>query len=471
MRNDGVSLILEPQTNKKAFQLNMDPRVYGTFAEIGAGQEVARRFFAVGGAAKTVAKTISAYDMTFSDAIYGPCPRYVSRARLATMLDHEFNLLIERLDASVGSERTFFVFADTVAARSFRLHDECHGWMGIRFQRQPRAPFNEIIAHVRMFDNENLLQQEALGILGVNLIHAAFYNSHRPENVITALKEDLKPGRIGVDMIRFSGPEFAGVDNRLMALHLVTEGLAQAALFRADGEVVNAADAFYKKPLLVERGSFRPVTKLTNDMLDRAREMFLRDEGLSAEEPEILMEMTMKNLLSSGTLDMRDFLDRVDMLGALGRTVLISQHAEFYKLVRYLRLYTGRPIGLPLGVPALAEIFTPDYYEELEGGILEALGRLFKNNVRLYVYPWLKPDGSVVTAENFETAPEIRRLYQYLWETQRLRAIEGADPEILKIRSRDVLAKIRAGDETWKTMVPPEVAAIITSRKLFAPRP
>ncbi|MCX7868903.1 MAG: hypothetical protein N2322_03035, partial [Terrimicrobiaceae bacterium] len=400
-----------------------------------------------------------------------PCPRYVSRARLATMLDHEYGLLLERLDATVGQERTFFVFANTVAARSFRLHDECHGWMGIRFQRHPRAPYNEIIAHVRLFDSENLLQQEALGILGVNLIHAAYYNSRRPESVITALTDDLRPGRIGVDMIRFSGPEFAGVDNRLMALHLVTSGLAQAALFRADGEVVNAADAFYKKPLLIERGSFRPVTLLTNDMLDRALEMFLRDEQLEAGEPEILMEITMKNLLAGGSLDMRDFLDRVDMLGALGRTVLISQHAEFYRLVRYLRLYTGRPIGLPLGVPALAEIFTPEYYAELEGGMLEALGRLFKNNVRLYVYPLLKPDGSQVTAANFETPPGIRHLYAYLLENQRLRSLEGAPLEILKIRSKDVIAKIRSGDESWREMVPPEVARIISSRRLFAAQP
>jgi len=462
-----MSFALDQQVNKKAFQINMDRRMYGTFAEIGAGQEVARRFFSVGGAAGTVAKTISAYDMTFSDAIYGPCERYVSRARLAMMLDHEFNLLLERLDAKEGGERLFFVFADTVAARSFRRHDESHGWMGIRFQKSPRGPVNEIIIHVRMFDQENLLQQEALGVVGVNLIHGAHYLSQRPENLISSLTDDLKPGRIGIDMIRFSGPEFATVDNRLMALHLVNGGLTQAALFRADGEVVNAAEAFYKKPVLVERGSFRPVTLLTNDMLDVAMGMFLKEEKLKPEEPEVLMEITMKNLLAGGTLDMADFLDRVDMLGALGRTVLISRHAEFFRLVNYLRIYSDRPIGLPLGVPALAEVFEPEYYADLDGGILEALGRLFKQNVNLYVYPLLKPDGSLVTAENFEVHPSIRHLYSHLLENGFIRSMKSTRPEFLSIRSRDVLRKIRERDETWHEMVPEKVAGIISQRRLF----
>jgi len=460
-------MTIDQQTNKKAFQINLDTRIYGTFAEIGAGQEVARRFFSVGGAAGTIAKTISAYDMTFSDAIYGTCARYVSRARLATMLDHEYDLLLERLDGKVGGDRTFFVLADTVAARSFRRHDESHGWMGIRFQKTPRAPHNEIIIHVRMFDSENIQQQEALGIVGVNLLHGAFYLSHRPQNLLDSLTDDLKPGRIGIDMVRFSGPEFAGVDNRLMALHLVTGGLAQAALFRADGEVVNAADAFYKKPMVVERGSFRPVTNLTNDMLDGALALFEGDGAAAPGESEILMEITTKNLLAGGAIDMRDFLDRVDMLGALGRTVLISRHAEFHRLVHYLRIYTEKPIALPLGIPALAEIFDPAYYGDLDGGILEGLGRLFKGDVRLYVYPWLDAAGGLVTCENFEPPPGLRHLYAHLRESGAIRPMHRFHEEFLKIRSRDVLAKIRAGDPAWRDAVPGGVADIIARRRLF----
>lgn len=455
------------QVNKKAFQINQDARIYGTFAEIGAGQEVARRFFHVGGASQTVAKTISAYDMTFSDSIYGASGRYVSRRRLDTMLTHEFDLLLERLDAKVGAERTFFAFANTVAARSFRRHDESHGWMGLRYQSNPRSAPNDIILHVRMLDAHNLDQQEALGIIGVNLIYAAFHLRNRPDALIGSLLDDLSPERIEVDMIQFSGPDFAQVDNRIMALQLVTQGLTNAALFRANGEVVNAADAFFKKPLLVERGSFRPVTLVTNDMLDCARQMFLAEEMLGDTEPEILMEITMQNLLRSGEIDLLDFLDRVDMLSALGRTVLISNYGEYYRLVNFLTRYTDRMIGLPMGIPSLQEIFEEKYYQNLEGGILEGLGRLFKTGVKLYVYPFLSPDGTLTAADDYQVAPNLTHLYRHLLENGFIRSIENYRRAYLGITSADVLGRIRDNDPTWQEMVPAEVAAIIRRRRLF----
>ena len=461
----------ELKVEKKAFQINMEPRIYGAFAEIGAGQDVARRFFAVGGAAGTVAKTISAYDMTFSDAIYGACGRYVSRARLHSMLTHEYNLLIERLDEKVGSSRTFFAFADTVAARSFRRHAESQGWMGIRFHKQPRTEPNEIIIHVRMLDARNLQQQEAIGIVGVNLIHGAYFLTENPEALVASLVDDLAPGRIEVDMIRFTGPDFADVDDRIMALQLVTQNLTNAALFRATGEIVNAADALYKKPLLVERGSFRPVTLLADDMLNCAKAMFMREEGVRDSEPEILMEITMKNLLASGELDLRDFLDRVDMLGAMGRTVLISNYGAYHRLVNYLTRYTDRMVGLPLGIPAMAEILEEEYYKDLEGGILEALGRLFKTGVKLYVYPFLNPNGDLVTTENFEVAPNLVHLYRHLLDNGFIEAMEGYNPSYLPIKSPGVLAKIRAGTTSWESMVSPEVAKIIKQRQLFGYHP
>ena len=272
-------------TNKKAFQINLDVKRYGTFAEIGAGQEVARRFFQVGGASGTVAKTMSAYDMQFSDAIYGVTDRYVSRARLQTMLDHEYSLLIERLDKKIGGERTFFVFADTVAARSFKQHNESHGWLGMRFQSEPRGESSQIIIHVRMLDEANVDQQEALGIIGVNLIYGAFCD-HQPERLIASLHENLPPQRIQVDMIKFSGPAYAGVDNRLMSLQLVSQGLTNAVMFTADGETVQPAEVFHKKAIIVERGSFRPVTYATNDMLEGARQIFL-SEAETKEEDQI----------------------------------------------------------------------------------------------------------------------------------------------------------------------------------------
>lgn len=460
----------ERQPAAKALQVNLDPTFYGTFAEIGAGQEVARHFFSVGGAAGTVAKTMSAYDMTFSDAIYGHSRRYVSRERLETMLAHEQELLLERLGVSKGAEKRFFVFADTVAARSFRRHDESHGWVGLRFQHQPLAAFSDVILHVRLLDEENLLQQEALGIVGVNLVHGGAFQTGDPRALIGGLLDGLKPGRIEIDMIRFSGPAFPGLDNRQMSLELVVQGLAQATLFRADGEVVQAADAFYKKPLLVERGSFRPVTHVTNDMLDGARVLFEKEDGVAGQEPEVLMEITLKNLLASGALDLPDFLDRIDLLAALGRTVLISNYGEYHRLVNFLTRYTGAPIGLPMGIPSLVEIFNAAHYENLEGGILEAIGRLFKRNVRLYVYPFLNAAGELVDCGNFQTPPGMAHLYAHLRENGLVRAIEAYRPEYLHIHSPEVLAMIAKGDTRWESMVPDAVAAEIKRRSLFQGR-
>jgi hypothetical protein len=458
-------------TNKKAFQINLDAKKYGTFAEIGAGQEVARRFFHVGGASGTVAKTMSAYDMTFSDAIYGTADRYVSRNRLETMLDHEYNLLIERLNEKFGSARAFFVFADTVAARSFKQHNESHGWLGVRFQEQPRGEPSQIIIHIRMLDESNVDQQEALGIIGVNLLYGAFY--HRPpEKLIASLQENLAPNRIQVDMIKFSGPVFAGVDNRLMSLQLVSQGLTDAVMFTADGETVQAADILYKKAILVERGSFRPVTYATNDMLNGARTAFLKQCGCSEGDLVVLMEMTLENLLSEGQLNHSDFLARVDVLGALGRTVMISKFGEYFRLASYLARHTTRMIGLVMGVPSLMEIFDEKYYLHLEGGILEALGRMFKGGLKLYVYPMIdEKTGELVTATKLEVAPNLRSLFRYLIDNEFIQEITDYNPAYLRIHPPVALARLQSGDPTWEEMVPPEVAEIIKSRRFFGYQP
>ncbi len=455
------------QVNRKALEINLDDRIYGTFAEIGAGQEVARRFFHVGGAAGTVAKTMSAYDMTFSDAIYGPVDRYVSRQRLEGMLDHEYSLLRERLDGKFGAERTFFVFADTVAARSYHRHDESHGWMGIRFQTVPRGPVNEIIIHVRMLDAENIAQQEALGIIGVNLIYGAFRLHAEPEKLIGSLLGDLTSKRIEVDMIRFSGPDFSAVDNRLMSLQLVVQGLGRAAMFRADGEAVQPAEELYKRAVLVERGSFRPVTHVTYEMLRCACEDFAPREKTAPRGVLTLAEITMQNLLSTGALDPQDFLDRTDILGALGQTVLVSNFGEYFRLVDYMARYTNEAIGLALGVPALEEVFQEKYYTGLEGGILEGLGRLFKTNVRLYAYPRLGADGAVVTADNPRIDPKLNHLYAYLRENEFIVPVRNYRRDILGIQSPAVLAQLRGGDPAWEQSVPAEVARIIKERRLL----
>ncbi len=457
-------------TNKKAFQINLDAKKYGTFAEIGAGQEVARRFFQVGGASGTIAKTMSAYDMTFSDAIYGPTDRYVSRVRLQTMLDREYNLLLERLDKKLGDQRQFFVFADTVAARSFKEHNESHGWLGVRFQKQTRSEPCQIIIHVRMLDEANVDQQEALGVIGVNLLYGAFYYSE-PEKLISSLQENLVPGRIEVDMIKFSGAAFKGVDNRLMSLQLVSQGLTNAVMFTADGETVQPAEVFYRKAILVERGSFRPVTYATNDMLDGARRVFLKECGCSEKDLVVLMEMTLENLLAEGQLNHADFLARVDILGALGRTVLVSKFGEYYRLAGYLSRYTNKMIGLVMGVPSLIEIFDERYYLNLEGGILEALGRMFKAGLKLFVYPMIdEKTGNLVTATQIKVAPNLRSLFRYLIDNQYIEEITEYHPDYLRIYPPDALAKLQSGDSGWEHMVPPEVVKIIKEREFFGYR-
>jgi len=457
-------------TNRKALQINLDAKKYGTFAEIGAGQEVARRFFTVGGAAGTIAKTMSAYDMTFSDAIYGPTDRYVSRKRLWTMLDHEYELLVKRLDAKLGGDRTFFVFADTVAARSFKQHNESHGWLGVRFQTEPRGEPSQIIIHVRMLDESNADEQEALGVIGVNLLYGAFYYS-QPERLISSLQENLAPGRIQVDLIKFSGPSFAKIDNRLINLQLVSQGLTDTVMFTADGEMVQPSEILHKKAILIERGSFRPVTYATNDMLEGARGQFLKESGCSEEDTVVLMEMTLENLLSEGQLNHADFLARVDILGALGRTVLISKFGEYYRLAGYLSRYTNRMIGLVMGVPSLIEILDEKYYLNLEGGILEALGRMFKHGLKLYVYPMIEETtGAILSATKVHVAPNLRALFQYLIDNCYIQEIADYRKDFLRIYPATVLAKLKAGDKSWEEMVPPEVAQIIKEREFFGYR-
>ena len=329
-------------THQKALKINLDPLRYGTFAEIGAGQEVARWFFKVGAAAGSISKSISAYDMAVSDAIYGRCKRYVSRERLQSMLDHEHGLNLERLKASRGDTTAFFAFADTVAARNYQGTNECHGWMGVKFQAHPRDQDSQIIIHVRMLDHENGLQQEALGIVGVNLLYGAFFLHHKPDLMIESLLDNLSTERIEIDMIEFSGIEFRHVDNRVMSLKLVQLGLSGAAMFGPSGEVLQPAEVLRKRPILVERGSFRPVTKVNIDMINSAHARFAAEPEVQSRPVVELMEITMRNLLSGGKLDLSDFLARADVLAAAGKTVLISDYFEYYRLAAYLTRYSNR---------------------------------------------------------------------------------------------------------------------------------
>ncbi len=460
-------------THFKALKVNLDPRWYGTFAEIGAGQEVVRWFFRVGGAAGTVAKSMSAYDMVVSDAIYGGSERYVSKGRVQAMLDLEFGLNLERLSEKRGDSTAFFAFADTVVARSFKGGNECHGWMGVKFQSRPNDEASQILIHVRMLDTEAALQQEALGVVGVNLLYGAFFLHHEPEKLVESLLDQLTTGRIEIDVIEFRGIEFRAVDNRLIALKLVQLGLSGAAMFDPSGQVLQPSEVLYKKAVLVERGSFRPPTNVNVDMLQCALEKFSKEPQVVGKTILPVYELTMRNLLAGGDdVDRRDFLARADLLAACGMTVLISDYFEYYRLAAYLAWRTKERIGIVMGVPSMVELFEEKYYTQLPGGILESFGRLFKNELKLYVYPLFDQMlGKLTTVEDLLVAPELRKLYGYLQDRGSFVALDNYNEAYLKIFSRDVLKKIANGDDEWEAMVPAEVAAMIKRRGFFSYKP
>jgi len=445
-----------PTTYDKALELNLDPQVYGTLAEIGAGQETANWFFRVSGAAGLVAKTISAYDMTMSDAIYGHPRRYVSADRLAAMLDHEYAILLERLGSQRGHDTTFFSFCNTVRARGYQDAGECHGWLGIRFQRQPGAPPSDIILHVRLLDQRALEQMEALGIIGVNLIHAAFRHRDSLQDVVAALLDNLTPERVEVDLLKFSGHGCDGFDNRLCALQLVASGLTAATMFLPTGEVVPPAEALHHRPLLLLRGSFKPVLNLHLAMLEDSRTNFdsllaAPDRGTTIE----LCEISMHNLLRDTVPDPVDFIARADALQALGKTVLVSRCPEFHRIVAVLTRCTDKPVGIVLSIGLLNELFKAKWSDQLAGGLLESFGRLFKTGVTLLVFPWQnRQTGELVTAGSFRAPENCRHLYQHFVATGRIQAVACHDPALLAATGRDVCRMIHAGDPRWHELVP-----------------
>ena len=451
-------------TYDKALRINLDAEKYGTFAEIGAGQEVANWFFRASASAGTVAKTISAYDMTMSDAIYGKAKRYVSRERVSAMLQYEYNLLVERLGPARGNDTTFFSFSNTVRARGYKDTGECHGWLGIELQLKPNMEPCQILIHVRLLDQTNMDQMEALGIIGTNLIFAAFYYRDDLKLFTESLMDSLNRDRVEVDMLKFSGKGFEMVDNRLCHLQLVENGLTDAAMFLPDGEVVQPAEALYKKPLILLRGSFDPVTNLHMDMLKQTREAFHQSLPKDQDDQTIeLCEISMNNLLRDGGVDQLAFIDRADALQALGKTVLISRCPEFHRIASYLSRYTSSPIGIVLSIGLLNELFKTKWSENLSGGILESFGRLFKHELSLYVYPWKnRKTKNLVTAENFETPENLPHLYTYLREEGRIHSIPCGDDELLEYTGRDIQRMIADDDETWKSHVPELAQAAAT---------
>ncbi|MEX0812099.1 MAG: hypothetical protein WD048_07765 [Chitinophagales bacterium] len=457
-------------TKEKALKINLDQRIYGSFAEIGAGQDAAANFFKAGGASGTIAKTMSAYDMSFSDAIYGKSGRYVCQPRLQKMLDKEFSLLPVRLKERI-EDTNFFAFANTVETLNFYRTNQGHGWLGCSFQLTPESRPNTCVIHVVLHDIENIRQQNALGILGVNLIYACYYFYQDPNAFLDSILDNINPGRVEVDMFSLEGPDFEHVDNRLMALKLVSKGLTNAAMFSSDGSVLQASEALYKKNILVLRGRFRPITKVNIDMLRKGMKQFLADPEVDEKKTVVMSELTTNALNASGEINEADFLDRVDLLCSQGETVMISNFKEFYKLSEFLgRFNRKRKIGIIVGVYALERIFDPQYYKNLSGGILESFGHLFGNNVKLYVYPAQELNGDkIFNLSNFkERLPEsLQNLFEYLVGNDKLEKIKRVNKKLLPIFSDNVLKMIQTGEEGWEEFVPPKVATLIKDNCLF----
>lgn len=456
------------ETEQKALEINLDDSIYGTFAEIGAGQEVARYFFQVGAAAGTIAKTMSAYDKIYSDQIYGveASGRYVCESRLYKMLDHEYDLMHSRLQQE-RPETNFFVFADTIAAINYQKTIKGDGWLGIRFQLNGEGQANDLVLHVKMLDNDNHLQQQAVGILGVNLIYACFRYHDDPEVLLQSLMDNLR-GRVEIDMVRLTGPDFEHVDNRLLSLWLVKNGLSQVAMFGPDGQNVHASEFLYKKHVLVVRGSFRPATLVNLDMITQSYQQFRSEPEVDSKRSYLLTEITMDNLRAAGELDEKDFLDRAELLNALGQTVVISNCEQHQKLIEYLADYKVQQLGIVLGVRVLLDLINEKYYENMDGRLLAAFGEMFTRNVRIYVYPSMQ-EGSeeLMTAHNLPIPEGVKFLFRHLIDNRQITDVEKINIDNLYIFSKEVLQMLQSGESQWESMVPDRVAKLIKEKCLF----
>lgn len=458
-------------TNRKALQINLDTNFYGSFAEIGGGQEVARQFFLAGGSSGTIAKTISAYDKRFSDAQYNEnkSGRYVSEDRLVKMLRHEYHDVVKLL-SDKQSVHCFFSFADTVEILNYSKSNYAHGWMGVKFQLHPGGRPNMVIIHVKLLENDGLLQQATLGVLGVNLLYACWNFHDNPSRFLVSLTDNLSKNRFRISAIRMKGPDLDYVDNRLLAVQLVKNGMAHATMLDVHGNVQQPSDMLYKKNVLAFRGNFRPITYVVKDILRQSLELFQKDETYEAGNTLFFCEISLNNLLSKGEVDERDFLERADMLNAIGQNVMISDFKEYYKLVDFFSQFKLKNLRIVLGVPTLEKVMDKKYYAHLKGGILQAMGLLFPENTKLYIYPTLKQKGKQmhkVNSKNIEMAADVRNIYDYLFQNRLILDLKSELPEHLFVKSRDVLKMIQENNPEWEQYVPMDIATTIRKKNLF----
>ena len=460
-----------PSVKAKALRINLNSHIYGTFAEIGAGQEVARHFFRSGGASGTIAKTMSAYDKAFSDAIYGEEPdnRYVTESRLKKMLSHEINLLKTRMDRQNHPNKMFFTYANTVATIDFAKKYKGHGWMGIKFQTDPKDDFSEIHIHVRFHNFEAKAQQESLGLMGLNLIYGAYYKNDEPRKLLKYLYDHIDKDAIEIDTINFSGPLFKNVDNRVMSMELVKNGMTEAVMFGPDGNNILPARVLYKKNILAIRGRFRPVTKVNEDMIDKSIEIISHQENYKEEENLTVFEITLSNLRTpNGEINELDFIHRATLLCSLGQTVMITNFKEYYRLAEYFSSYTDENIVLTMGVNNLVEIFDEKYYDHLSGGILEAFGKLFYKNLRVFLYPIKDTkNGKIINSNNLQVDSRMKNLYKFFKYNNKIIDIFSFNEDLLEIYSEKVLSMIENQERGWENLIPDAVTKLIKEKELF----
>ena len=460
-------------TNAKALRINLDEKKYGTIVEIGAGQEVARQFFIAGAAAGTIAKTMSAYDMKFSDAIYGVQEdrRYVSRSRVKAMMGQEFDLVVQRIAEVRPRSSRFFAYAATVAAKSFKSNNECHAWCGVRIQMYPGAEPSDIIVHVRMFDDNAEAQQQALGIVGVNLIYAAYYYFEDPRKVIDSLTDNMKPNRIEIDSVEFHGPYFDDLDNRAKNIHLIRSWKTRAIMFKPDGSVAVPAEMLYKKNVITIRGSFRPVTNLNEDMIEQGKKAFLNQQGVNESDTVAIAEISINDAYGNDAkFPEDDLIARVQLLNSLGYNVMVSDYTRYFSLRAYFRQYTKKHIGIVVGMVNVKQIFDESFYRGVEGGILEGFGKLFPDNTKLFVYPERAEDGQPTTFTEVKVPEHLRFLYRHLLENGFVAGIECSDANLFNIYSREVLKQIPTESTEWQAVVPEKAVKEIIDKKMFGYR-
>jgi len=453
---------------EKSVQINLHSDYYGAIAEIGGGQETARHLFQAGGASNTIAKTISAYDKSYSDHFYnnGQPARYVAEDRVAKMVDYEYNELISILDKQ--NDRKFFAFANTVETLNYAKTNQGNGWIGLAYQGSDRYKPNRMLLHVKLHENDTLLQQYSLGSLGINLLYGGLFEGMDPRKMLLAMLDNLDTNRVEVDYVYVDGPDVDWCDNRLLNLLLVSNNMTPAIMFDTNGRVQQPSDMLYKKNVLLMRGYFRPVNSLAVEFMNDSLAIFKTDEDYKPDNTFVFCEISLKNLMQGEQLDEKDFLNRVDLLNMVGQNVMVSNFYRYFKLVDYFAQFKMIKLRIVLGLPTFDKVFHSSQYTDLRGGLLEAMGTLFQNNVKLYLYPYTDTaTGEVVYPDDNHFVGEYQLLWKYLIETRRILLLKGIHSQLLKGTSSHITELIETADSSLEQYIPKPIYQYIKENKLF----